>query len=115
MFDRLCIRPRVLVDVSQVNTTAQLFGWTSPIPIGIAPSAMQKLASVEGELDTARAAAGMGLNMSLSSQSTTSLEDVMQVAKKTPGPPGAASCLWIQLYQYGDAQKSIKLIRRAEG
>lgn len=115
MFNRLCIRPRVLVDVSRVDTTAELFGWMSPIPIGIAPSAMQKLASVEGELDTASAAAGMGLAMTLSSQSTTSLEEVIQVGKSTPREPNEVPPFWMQLYLYNDAQKSIKLIRRAEG
>ncbi|KAH6693856.1 S-2-hydroxy-acid oxidase [Plectosphaerella plurivora] len=114
-YARLCIRPRVLVDVSKVDTSASLFGWKSSLPVGIAPSAMQRLAGGDGELDVARAAASMGLNMTLSSQSTTSLEDVAAVwdgAQRnaaTPLPP-----LWMQLYLYEDVQKSVKLIRRAE-
>lgn len=104
------------MDVSKVDTSASMFGWKSSLPVGIAPSAMQRLAGGDGELDVARAAASMGLNMTLSSQSTTSLEDVAAVwngAQRnaaTPLPP-----LWMQLYLYEDVQKSVKLIRRAEG
>ncbi|RAL02635.1 alpha-hydroxy acid oxidase [Aspergillus ibericus CBS 121593] len=113
-FNRLCIRPRVLIDVSEVDTSTTLFGWKAALPIGIAPSAMQRLAGGEGELDVATAAASMGLNLTLSSQSTTSLEDVAEARNRIktgdiPPPP-----FWMQIYLYEDVQKSINLIRRAE-
>ncbi|CAG9946132.1 unnamed protein product [Clonostachys rosea f. rosea IK726] len=112
-FSRLFIRPRVLQDVSDVDTTVELFGVRSALPVGIAPSAMQRLAGGEGEIDVAKAAAGMGLNLTLSSQSTSSLEDVMQakidIEKGLPGPP-----FWMQIYLHDDIQKSVPLIRRAE-
>ncbi|KAF5635322.1 L-lactate dehydrogenase (cytochrome) [Fusarium tjaetaba] len=114
-FHSLFIRPRVLVDVSRVDTSTKLFGWSSPLPISIAPSAMQKLAGGEGELDVARAAASLGVNVTLSSQSTTSLEDVqaarqkvMRHARRQAPPP------WMQLYLYEDVTKSVNLIRRAQ-
>lgn len=113
---RLCIRPRVLVDVSRVDTSTTLFGWKSTIPIGIAPSAMQKLAGGNGELDVAKAAASVGVNMTLSSQSTTSLEDVQAARKSVIGNSTATiPPLWMQLYLHEDVQKSVKLVRRAEG
>ncbi|VUC33711.1 unnamed protein product [Clonostachys rosea] len=112
-FSRLFIRPRVLQDVSEVDTSVEIFGARSALPVGIAPSAMQKLAGGDGEIDVAKAAAGMGLNLTLSSQSTSSLEDVMQAKidteKGLPGPP-----FWMQLYLHDDIQKSVPLIRRAE-
>ncbi|CAH0044831.1 unnamed protein product [Clonostachys solani] len=113
-FSRLFIRPRVLQDVSDVDTSVELFGVRSALPVGIAPSAMQRLAGGDGEIDVAKAAAGMGLNLTLSSQSTSSLEDVMQAKIDTekgfPGPP-----FWMQIYLHDDIQKSVPLIRRAEG
>jgi (S)-2-hydroxy-acid oxidase len=112
----LLIRPRVLVDVSRVETSTKLFGWSSPLPISIAPSAMQKLAGGDGELDVARAAASLGVQVTLSSQSTTSLEDVQAARQQTMKAHGCeAPPPWMQLYLYEDVQKSIKLIRRAEG
>lgn len=112
---RLYIRPRVLKDVSNVDTSAELFGSRSSLPIGIAPSAMQRLAGGDGELDIARAAAGMHLNLTLSSQSTTALEDVIQVQKEAEPVSGSAPPFWMQLYLYEDMQKSVPLIKRAEG
>lgn len=111
---RLFIRPRVLKDVSEIDTSAEIFGSRSSLPIGIAPSAMQRLAGGAGELDVAKAAAGMGLNLTLSSQSTTSLEDVMQAKKSTETGFGAPP-FWMQIYLNEDMQKSVPLIKRAEG
>ncbi|KAJ6119983.1 hypothetical protein N7523_004263 [Penicillium sp. IBT 18751x] len=110
-FDRLLILPRVLRDVSRIDTSARLFGYRFPIPIGIAPSAMQRLASPEGELDVARAAASMGLNFTLSSNSTTSLEDVM-AAQRQGGETAAP--FWFQIYLASNLDLSVPMLKRAE-
>ncbi|OJJ32857.1 hypothetical protein ASPWEDRAFT_42893 [Aspergillus wentii DTO 134E9] len=102
---RWLILPRVLRNVSHVNPSTDLFGIKYPLPIGIAPSAMQRLASPEGELGMAKAAVAMGLNLTLSSQSTTSLEDVIDA-----GNPS----FWFQIYLTTDLSKSVPLIKRAE-
>lgn len=84
------------------------------MPFGFAPSAMQKLAGGHGESDTARAASKLGLNLTLSSQSTTSLEDVMAAASQEIG--GAAQPkFWFQIYLTPDWEHNMQLIRRAEG
>ncbi|KAM0707840.1 hypothetical protein Q7P35_004489 [Cladosporium inversicolor] len=93
-FDCLLIRPRVMVDVSKVDTTMHLFGKKYPFPIAFAPSAMQKLAHTEGEQCVALAARKLGINMTLSSQSTTSLEDIAELMPTTPDGPER----WFQLY-----------------
>ncbi|KAK7221472.1 hypothetical protein V2G26_009475 [Clonostachys chloroleuca] len=112
-FSRLFIRPRVLQDVSDVDTSVEVFGVRSALPVGIAPSAMQRLAGGDGEIDVAKAAAAMGLNLTLSSQSTSSLEDVMRMKiyteKGLSGPP-----FWMQIYLHDDIQRSVPLIKRAE-
>ena len=112
---RLCIRPRVLVNVSEVDTSTEILGYRTSLPIGIAPSAMQKLTGGDGELDVAKTAVKMGLNLTLSSQATASLEDVAQIRqgggiRDLPLPP-----FWMQIYLYEDVQRSVDLIRRAEG
>ena len=84
------------------------------MPVAFAPSAMQRLAGGEGETDTAKAAVNAGLNLTLSSQSTTSLEDVMAAAKQEAG--GAVSPkLWFQIYLTPDWERNTELIKRAEG
>ncbi|PMD28515.1 S-2-hydroxy-acid oxidase [Hyaloscypha hepaticicola] len=111
-FKALKILPRVLRDVSKVDTSTTLFGRSYSVPFGFAPSAMQKLAGGEGEMDVARAAVKLGVNLTLSSQSTTSLEDVMSCKKKSSG--GADPAFWMQLYLTKDPEKSVPLIKRAE-
>jgi (S)-2-hydroxy-acid oxidase len=113
IYHSLKILPRVLRDVSKVDTSTTLFGRSYSVPFGFAPSAMQKLAGGEGEMDVARAAVKLGVNLTLSSQSTTSLEDVMSCKKKSSG--GADPAFWMQLYLTKDPEKSVPLIKRAEG
>jgi (S)-2-hydroxy-acid oxidase len=109
----LKILPRVLRDVSKVETSTSLFGRSYSLPFGLAPSAMQKLAGGEGEMDVARAAVKLGVNLTLSSQSTTSLEDVMSCKKNSSS--AADPAFWMQLYLTKDPEKSVPLIKRAEG
>ncbi|RYH20657.1 hypothetical protein EON65_22845 [archaeon] len=56
-FSRLYIIPRVLVDVSRIDTKTKVLGCEVSSPICVAPTAMQKMAHGEGECATARAAA----------------------------------------------------------
>lgn len=107
----LLIRPRVMVDVSKVDTTMHLFGRKYPFPIAFAPSAMQKLAHPQGEECVALAARKLGINMMLSSQSTTSLEDIAELMPTTPDGPER----WFQLYMSEQPELSIPLIERAAG
>src|SRR5919108_4902549 len=56
-FERLKLRPRVLVDVGTVSTETSVLGTNVALPVLIAPLAMQRMAHPDGELATARAAA----------------------------------------------------------
>jgi len=98
-----------MVDVSHLDTTTTLFGVRYPTPIAFAPSAMQKLAHPRGEESVALAAHKLGVNMTLSSQSTTTLEDVAKLMPTTPDGPER----WFQLYMTEKPALSIPLIKRA--
>ena len=76
---------------------------------------MQKLAGGDGELDVGRTAAKLGINMTLSSQSTTSLEDVMKAAKMELSGKIVSPKFWFQIYLTPDMNHNITLIKRAEG
>ena len=56
-FDRMKLRPRVLRDVSTIDTQIELFGVTLPHPILLAPTALQRLSHPDGEVGTATALA----------------------------------------------------------
>lgn len=100
------IRPRVLRDISLIDTSCHLFGGQSPLPLGVAPTAMQCLAHPDGEVATACACRKAGVVMGLSSFATSTLEDVAAAS-------GPNSCV-LQLYLFEEREHSRKLIRRAK-
>lgn len=51
---RLRIRPRHLRDVSQRSTSTKVFDFDSKMPIGIAPTAMHRMAHANGEIASAK-------------------------------------------------------------
>ena len=104
-FRRRFLKYRVLVDVAERDTRTTVLGEELPHPVILAPTAMHKLAHPEGEAATARAAAGLGVLMTLSSVSTTTLEDVAAAA---PGGPR-----WFQLYCYSERAVTEMLVKRA--
>jgi 4-hydroxymandelate oxidase len=104
-YQRIRLKPRVLVDVSKLDTRVTLFEQEHAFPILLAPTSSQKLTHAEGELATARGAGAAGTTMVLSSFSNTSLEDVAAVAK---------SPLWFQLYAQADHGFTRELVQRAE-
>ncbi|CAK9324767.1 unnamed protein product [Citrullus colocynthis] len=104
-FYRITIRPRVLVDVSQIDMSTTILGHHISAPILVAPTAAHKLAFHEGELATARAAAAAKTIMVLSYSSTCSIEEV------------ASSCnaiRFFQLYIFKRRDISALLVQRAE-
>jgi 4-hydroxymandelate oxidase len=100
------LRPRVLVDVSRVDTSVRLLGHTLSSPVLLAPTAFQRLAHPEGELATARAAARTGTLLIASTLSTYRIEDIAAAAGNAP--------LWLQLYVFRDRTITEELVRRAE-
>jgi 4-hydroxymandelate oxidase len=104
-YQRIRLKPRILVDVSQLDTRVTLLGQEHAFPILLAPTSAQTLTHPEGELATARGAGAAGTAMVLSSFSSTSLEEVAAVAK-TP--------LWFQLYAQADHGFTRDLVQRAE-
>ncbi|MEX1193716.1 MAG: alpha-hydroxy acid oxidase [Dehalococcoidia bacterium] len=104
-FEALQIIPRVLVDVTSVDTSTTVLGRAIPTPVILAPVALHRLAHPEGELAVARAASAAGTIMTLSTMSSTPLEEVAAAAG---GPK------WFQLYCYGGREVSERLVRRAD-
>ncbi|XP_042419037.1 peroxisomal (S)-2-hydroxy-acid oxidase GLO3-like [Zingiber officinale] len=104
-FSRILFRPRILVDVSNIDMTTTILGFKISMPIMIAPTAMQKMAHPEGELATARAASAANTIMTLSSWSTSSVEEVNSTG------PGVR---FFQLYVYKDRNVVRQLVGRAE-
>ncbi|KAM9843759.1 2-Hydroxyacid oxidase 1 [Aulostomus maculatus] len=110
-FNRWCLVPRVLRDVSSVDMRVSVLGQSVNMPICVAATAMQRMAHPEGETATARACRAVGTGMMLSSWATSSIEEVMSAMTESPG---GGSVLWLQLYIYKDRELTLSLVRRAE-
>ena len=79
-FERIRLRPRVLVDVSGRSAKVKLFGKELSLPMAVAPTGAAGLMHHNGEVEIARAAAKAGIPFSLSTYSINSMEQVADEA-----------------------------------
>jgi 4-hydroxymandelate oxidase len=86
---RLWLRPRTMVDVARVDTTAVVLGERLALPVLLAPMSTQRLLHPDGEVACARAAGAAGSVYCLATRATA---DLAEVAAAASGP------LWFQLY-----------------
>ena len=93
-FDKLRIRPRMLRDMSNRDMSCSLLGIDLSCPIGIAPTAMQKMCHASGELANCAAAGNENVLFTLSTIATSSLEQIADACPNTKR--------WFQLYIYKD-------------
>lgn len=106
--DALALRPRVLRDVSSIDSTSSLFGRKIRLPVMLAPVGGLEFMAVghNGAVTAGEAASAFGVPIMLSSVSKPGLEEV---AAATPG-----SKIY-QLYVRGDAASIENSIQRAKG
>jgi isopentenyl diphosphate isomerase/L-lactate dehydrogenase-like FMN-dependent dehydrogenase len=104
-FRRWVLRPRMLVDVSDVSTRASVLGSEIAMPLGIAPTSLQRVAHPEGERALARAAAAAGTVYTLSSLGSVRPRELAGAA------PDAVR--WFQLYWSRDRSFTSELVAEA--
>jgi 4-hydroxymandelate oxidase len=101
------LAPRVLREVSAVDTTARLLGTEVATPLGVAPTGYHGLAHPDGEVATAAGAARAGALFVLSIRSTRRIEDVADAVAAEGGT------WWFQVYLMRDRELTASLVRRA--
>lgn len=104
-WDRLRLRPRVLVDVSRRDLSTAAFGVALPHPLIVAPMAAHDLAHPEAEIATACGAAAAGALFTLSTISSVPMEEVARAAPEAPR--------WFQLYAPARRTATQALVERA--
>lgn len=105
-YNRYKIRPRILMNVSNIDTSTTIFGTKVSFPLGFAPAAMHRLAHPDGEVATSRAAAKNGIAMGLSSWSTSTMEDVIA--------EGLGNPYAFQVTLLKDRGIAVRMLKRAE-
>ncbi|WP_371169602.1 alpha-hydroxy acid oxidase [Aliiroseovarius sp. 2305UL8-7] len=103
--DDVCLRPRILRDVSQRMLDVPLFGSAAKRPFGISPMGMCNLSGPGADMMLARLAARYDVPLGISTVSSTPMEALISEAN------GNA---WFQLYFSGDGEGSFKLVERAK-
>lgn len=102
-FQRYAITPRIMTEVATLDPSATVLGRRWPLPLWVAPTALQRMAHPDGELASARAAAERGLTFGLSTSASTDMAEIAQVA----GPR------WYQVYLLSDLGARRAMVGRA--
>ena len=103
-YRRVTFRPRVLRDVTEVDTSSTLLGKPLAYPLVLAPTGFTRIADAAGELAVARAAQRAGLPYTLSTLGTRSIEEVAAVS---------SGRLWFQVYVWKDRGLVADMVGRA--
>ena len=104
-FSQYQLEPRVLRDVSELDTSTTLFGRPLSMPVVVAPTGYTRIAQSQGELAVARAAERAGIPYSLSTMGTRSIEEVADASSADK---------WFQIYTWRDRPLVEELVARAK-
>ncbi len=104
-FDRLAFRPRVLRDVSTVDTSTTFLGHDLKIPALLAPIGSLQVFNPEGGAASTRAASDFGIMHVVSSVTEPTLEQIAQAADHPKV---------FQLYIHGDWEWTKEMIARIQ-
>jgi len=103
-FAALHFVPQTLVATAGRSLEISLFGQPSTAPLAIAPTGLNGMLHPEGDIALARAAAAFGIPYTLSTLSTSRLEDVAAEA---------GGRLWMQLYVFRNRAIAEDIMSRA--
>ncbi len=97
------IAPRIFRDVRHVETSATLLGTPFALPLGVAPMTLQRAAHPDGEVAMARAAAGAGVPLVVSSNAGSTFAAIA----------GTGVTWWLQAYVGPDRADSLPMLEAA--
>lgn len=103
-FSRWQLRPRRMVDVSNVSLATEVLGTSMASPVMLCPLGSLRAMHPDGEAGAARAAKTKNQLQVLSTQASVSIED----ATAARGAP-----LWFQLYTTNRFEAAVKMCQRA--
>lgn len=105
-FEKWKIIPRMLRDVSERDTSIELFGQKISSPLLLSPVGVLDLAHKEADLGVAKAATATNIPMIFSNQASASMEATSKVMGDAPR--------WFQLYWSKSNELVASLVQRAE-
>jgi 4-hydroxymandelate oxidase len=104
-WQRLRLRPRMLRDVTRIDTSTSVLGARIAAPLMVAPTGRHRLFHPEGERATARGAAEAGVPYVMATAANVTMEDAAAERRAAPQ--------WFQLYLPPDRTVTEGLVDRA--
>jgi L-lactate dehydrogenase (cytochrome) len=106
-FQRIIMRPRILVNVKEIDMTASVLGVPSALPLYFTATALGKLAHPDGELAIVRAAHKTGVPYMLPTLSSYTLDEML--AARAPG-----QIVFSQIYVNSERSRTEEYIKKLE-
>jgi L-lactate dehydrogenase (cytochrome) len=106
-YQRLWLRPRVMINVRQIDISCTLMGDASTMPVYISATAMGRLAHPDGEVALTRAAHTAGIIQMCPTLASCSLKEMLDA--KHPQQKQ-----WFQLYVNSNRKLTEKVVHQAE-
>jgi 4-hydroxymandelate oxidase len=103
-FDRIVFHPRMMVDVTNLDLTLDLFGTKMYAPILVGPASRQQRFHPEGELALVRGAAAAQSAVVISSRASHPIEKIVAEAR---------TALWYQVYAEDDPAPLLARVQQA--
>lgn len=108
----ISFRPRILVNVKDVNTSTTMLGQKLRLPLFCAPAAMAKMVHPEGEKGLARGCKATGIAQCVSTNASFPIEEIVSSVREKDGREGMP--IFFQLYVDKQREKSEKLLQKVE-
>ena len=107
-FHRIWLRPRVMVDVANIDMTTKMLGDKVSIPLYISATALNKMAHPDGEKALAVAAGNRGVIQMIPTLASYGIDDIIG-ARVHPD-----QAQWFQLYVHKDRAIAKRMVEQAE-
>jgi len=106
-FQRVWLKPRILVNVKNIDMTTSIRGQRSSLPLYFSATALGKLAHDDGELAISRAAAKTGIIYMLPTLSSYTLDEMLEVREQ-------GQVQFSQLYVNATRERTKEYVKRLE-
>ncbi|KKA28915.1 hypothetical protein TD95_002494 [Thielaviopsis punctulata] len=106
-FHRIWFRPKVLVDVTNVDISTSMLGHPTKMPFYVTATALGKLGHPEGEVVLTRSAGKHGVVQMIPTLASCSLDEITAAAD-------GAQIQWLQLYVNTDKAITQRIVQQAE-
>lgn len=106
-FQRIWLRPRVMVDVAKIDMSSKMLGYDTSIPLYISATALGRLAHPDGETALCKAAQASGVLQMIPTLSSCSLDEMLEA--RAPG-----QIVFSQLYVNQNRERTLEYIQRIE-